>query len=542
MTKIVDINRGKNKEYLDLYTAITCHSDDLLKESFEKNLDLDIGFSIKNLGNNYFPTPLMLSVRSNNAKAVRLISNKMRLQGTLNLTEEAHSTSLFHHAIRVGNPEIVRYLLTYKADANLSSHEETPIMTAVRKLPTFSLINDGEWGTDVNKADLLEWYNGKKDFPNNASTVTWKGSLNIIEQVLKAGGDVTASDNFGVSALDLINSVNDPIHLKRRMFQDDNCKLEFVSADQDQIVFKTNLVSRNSRKEQTVNVTYDVREVRKLLEKYKEQNKNKGYDSKLLKEVQNSVSNHEVKLNADQEAFDLKCRIKKLEENRNTEKFYDCTQDRLKTIFDAYKLLSSGLIVRNKNSKLDTASTIVRALKEHVPTIFKLPFSIFEGMLSKGADEKEKSRCEKISHLLPSDTLEYTRKIACDMTEALIHHAESIRPGSIEKLTLEDMQSLSNRLLIIVIAKLHDVNQLEINPQLMSKERAQLLMNKLIENDKFSDTFVELLEERIKKSITPPSTPVHTAYDISKARAAKQQKEANNQENGKAQDKKCVIM
>lgn len=445
MTKILDIDGYDNNDYSLLCIAITTYDDQLLLEILDSNIDLDVRFKSKKYPVNYTPSPLMEAVRFNNANAVRLIGKKLKAQGTLDLSQEAYSKPLLHHAIRGGNPDIVRYLISFGVDVNLSSKEDTPLTSSIRVLPTYSLIQYGEWDTGADKKQLLDWYNGKGEFPQTATAVKWRGNLNILKQILEAGADCTVHDICNNTPIEVMNTLTSPEHIKNRVFCTDNgAAVEFVSAGKDDITFNITLLNRDETHRHPVTVTYNVCDVRALLEQYKEKNKHKGVDSKKLKELEASVE--DCKRKADRHESDLSHvrAERKVVQEKNSILDIIYKYEGLKGFYvNADELifhntqvvcgLRTGKLKREHYAKADMVADGISAVGGAVP-VFGHGAKAVGAVVQKGSDINEKRNHKRFRKNLPetkevqawanSITIELTKHFGAELIKLNAERAE----------------------------------------------------------------------------------------------------------------------
>ena len=219
-------------------------------------------------------------------------------------------------------------------------------------------------------------------------------------------------------------------------------------------------------------------------------------------------------------------------------------------MLDAYKKIASGIFVRNRDTRAEYVAKILNGLAAHTPSPFGMAFSAFATILDTVAEIKEKERYEKIAHLLPLDRSirNYSRELACVFTEFV-----ALRLGySLSKLTTEDMEDLAKRSFVLAIHSIYNVDDLKIDPNLKANERAQELTEKVTTKITKSDFLQELIETKIKHSITPPNTPTQNvvvssedsksftlAYDLSNQNSkVKPQAMASEQE----KKEKCIVM
>lgn len=283
MTIKIDLSDTKNNQYNDMYVAIVCCDDVLLESDLDKNLNLDVILKTEE-GEEY--TPISLAVSFGNENAVRVLCTKMKAQGILthHLSREILDFSPLHVASFRGNPTITKVLLANGADPNVFSgtkndaRGETPLMSTIRHISTYSLIEHGSWGSKELQEQLRLWYFGNRQpgqiqrptFPKTAETVNWFGNKQLIQELLKKKGidavDPTAEDKYGISPYKLLTTLTDPGHIKRNTFHDGTSHPKVLSVSDDIIVFEAQIANRRGEK-QTIKVTYDVRGIREMLAK-----------------------------------------------------------------------------------------------------------------------------------------------------------------------------------------------------------------------------------------------------------------------------------
>lgn len=202
-------------------------------------------------------------------------------------------------------------------------------------------------------------------------------------------------------------------------------------------------------------------------------------------------------------------RIQKLKAKPVSERCYDQIQRHLNNLFLAWKILSTGAVLRTRDSKLDNFSSLFN-LAELLPAPFSAPFKGLKALTDKVADKYEQERFKSIAHLLPSDELAmsvYIRQLSCVVAEAIVNYLQKLNADALERLSIDDMDKIAKFAFGITAYTIYNVKDLGIDAKSVSEKRVQLLTQKVLEKIGNEYLLTSLLEETVKKSNTPPNSP-----------------------------------
>lgn len=178
----------------------------------------------------------------------------------------------FSEAILHGNEKVVQAMLAEDPkllDMKFGAEKHTPLHTALLRLTTYSLIEDGDWGSRELENQVAGYYNGLREtLPTPLPAfVSYKGNLDVINILIRQNPRfLTTPNGLGFTPLDIV--MNPRKYWDRFSDSQGRKTIRYLTSDQDPndalLCFQATLTDRTGSERFSIVVHYDFTTLRGL--------------------------------------------------------------------------------------------------------------------------------------------------------------------------------------------------------------------------------------------------------------------------------------
>ena len=217
------------------------------------------------------------------------------------------------------------------------------------------------------------------------------------------------------------------------------------------------------------------------------------------------VAEHSKKLNTKLDAD-----IKRLCENRKAERLFRELEENLEDMFISWKVASTDVFSRQKNTKEDKLSKVGDSIIGLIPAPFGTALGkIKEAFVDNKIDDMIRDRFRDIRKLLPKTKTpkEYARELSYIFTDCVVNYLNahnSNKPGVLtvlESIPFEQMECVAVLIQAIITYHIYEVKALKIDLNLTDVEITKKLTDRIVEKFLDKNGGTEMLNEFLNKLI-----------------------------------------